>query len=159
MAGGRRRNSGPPPKPTRLKLLQGNPGHRPLNLATEPQPKPLLPKCPRELGAAAKREWKRVAPELYRLGLLTTVDRACLSGYCSAWGSFIELSAAMRNMAEPPSPAMLRAIRGMGELMLRFATEFGMTPSSRTRTRVAPPGEPLAADEAFLLNRGLKLVE
>lgn len=33
------------PKPTHLKLLEGNPGHRPINGA-EPKPNPGLPTCP-----------------------------------------------------------------------------------------------------------------
>ena len=33
------------PKPTRLKLLTGNPGKRPLN-DDEPQPQAAIPECP-----------------------------------------------------------------------------------------------------------------
>jgi hypothetical protein len=33
------------PKPTRLKVLTGNPGKRPLNM-DEPQPEPAIPDCP-----------------------------------------------------------------------------------------------------------------
>ena len=35
----------PKPKPTKLKILEGNPGKRPLNL-NEPKPKQVVPKCP-----------------------------------------------------------------------------------------------------------------
>ena len=40
------------PNPTRLKLLTGNPGKRPLN-PDEPKPQIAVPECPVELGPAA----------------------------------------------------------------------------------------------------------
>ncbi len=46
------------PTPTRLKLLGGNPGKRPLNL-DEPQPEPTLPEPPAHLSDEAKAEWGR----------------------------------------------------------------------------------------------------
>ena len=49
---------GPPPKPTALRLLQGNPGKRRLNDA-EPKPKQSLPRCPDWLPANAKIECPR----------------------------------------------------------------------------------------------------
>jgi len=48
------------PKPTALKLLQGNPGRRPINKA-EPKPKRGIPAMPKWLDAfpVAVEEWKR----------------------------------------------------------------------------------------------------
>jgi hypothetical protein len=43
------------PKPTRMKVLTGNPGKRPLN-PTEPRPEPIVPDCPVELGPSARRD-------------------------------------------------------------------------------------------------------
>lgn len=54
------------PKPTRLKLLTGNPGEHPLN-HEEPKPDPQIPDCPVELGPVARREWERLAAELAKL--------------------------------------------------------------------------------------------
>lgn len=73
--------SGPPRKPTRLRILEGNPSKRPLP-NNEPQPDPTMPECPDWLMADAKEEWHRVAPELHRIGLLTIVDQTALAGYC-----------------------------------------------------------------------------
>jgi P27 family predicted phage terminase small subunit len=79
---------GRPPKPTALKVLNGNPGKRPLN-KFEPKPKPILPKCPAWLDPAAKKEWRRVVPELERIGMLTCVDGAALGGYCQSYGRWV----------------------------------------------------------------------
>jgi len=51
--------SGPPPTPTSLKILKGNPGKRPLN-KKEPKPKLEIPTCPAHLCPEGKGEWKRV---------------------------------------------------------------------------------------------------
>ena len=56
------------PKPTRLKMLTGNPGKRPLN-HDEPRPEAAIPECPPELGPVARagmgparRRTRRTAP-------------------------------------------------------------------------------------------------
>ncbi len=74
---------GPPPKPTRLKQLAGNPGKHRLN-RNEPQPRGVA-NMPPGLDAEARKEWRRISAELEALGLLTAVDRAVMSGYCRAW--------------------------------------------------------------------------
>jgi phage terminase small subunit len=55
---------GPKPKPTELKIIEGNPGKRPLN-KNEPRPPRLSPQCPNWLLPEAKKEWKRLG-RLYR---------------------------------------------------------------------------------------------
>jgi hypothetical protein len=50
---------GPPPKPTHLKLVTGNPGRRPLN-KREPKPKPGIPSVPAHLSPKPTAE--RAAP-------------------------------------------------------------------------------------------------
>ena len=76
------------PKPTHLKVLEGNPGRRPINGA-EPKPAGDLPTCPAHLGPSAKAEWKRLARDLNRIGLLTMADRAALAVYCQSWGRWM----------------------------------------------------------------------
>ena len=80
---------GAKPKPTALKLLEGNPGKRPTN-KNEPRPKVFVPKPPAHLTDAALLEWKRVSEQLAMLGILTTLDRAVLAGYCQAYGRWSE---------------------------------------------------------------------
>src|SRR4051812_963222 len=78
---------GPAPKPTRLKILAGNPGKRPLN-AAEPKPDPKPPVCPAWLDDAAKTKWRATVKELSRLGVLTSIDGDALAAYCQAWAEF-----------------------------------------------------------------------
>src|SRR5262249_37411259 len=69
------------PKPTHLKLLQGNPGKRPYN-ANEPKPAPQVPSPPEHLTEVALKEWNRLAELLGRIGLLTAIDRTAFAAYC-----------------------------------------------------------------------------
>lgn len=95
------------PKPTRLKVLTGNPGKRPLN-TDEPKPEVATPECPAELGPVARREWDRLACELTALRILTNLDRAALAAYCGAyamWAEAIEINSLRSCVAHlPPLP-------------------------------------------------------
>ena len=80
------------PKPTAVKVLEGNPGKRSLN-TNEPKPVKKAPRCPGWLEDEAKKEWKRMAKQMEQLGILTEIDMAAFamerSGgiYYSAWNN------------------------------------------------------------------------
>ena len=133
------------PTPTRLKVLPGNPGKRPLN-ADEPKPEIAIPDCPVELGPVARQEWDRMAPQLVSLRILTQLDRAALAAYCGAYAMWAEATEAIQKygtMVKSPSgypvqsPYVSIANR-QAEIMMRIASEFGFTPASRSRIS-APP--------------------
>ena len=146
---------GPAPKPTALRVLEGKPGHRPLN-RNEPKPRPVIPPCPTWLDLEAKREWKRISTELDRVGLLTVVDRAALAGYCQAWSRWrdAEMVLSAQGMTfETPNgyvqqrPEVAIAQKSL-QLVAKFCTEFGLTPSARSRLTV-PGGDDGAEDSPF----------
>jgi P27 family predicted phage terminase small subunit len=135
------------PKPTRLKLITGNPGKRPLN-AREPKPAIRVPTCPAHLNPSAKAEWKRLARQMHVLGMISELDRAALAAYCQAYGRWAE---AERKLKETPmllklpsgiiqqSPWLAIANKQL-ELMSKFMSELGLSPVSRTRVEVKPLG-------------------
>jgi len=144
--------TGRKPQPTHLKLLKGNPGRRPLN-ADEPLPARSLPFPPDELNLDGKREWLRVADELFRLGMLTGLDRGALAAYCQAYGRWIQAERKLNEMAlsggfngllirgangQPAyNPLVGIANKAMADVV-RYSIEFGMTPSSRSRIQATP---------------------
>jgi P27 family predicted phage terminase small subunit len=141
------------PKPTRLKVLTGNPGKRPLN-QNEPRPAPEIPECPPELGPVARREWDRLVGELGKLKLVTNLDRAALAAYCGAYALWSEATEAIQKygtMVKSPSgypiqsPYVAIANR-LAELMMRISAEFGFTPASRSRISTPRPEEPSLFD-------------
>lgn len=140
--------SGPPPKPTKLKQLEGNPSRRLLN-ENEPDPIPIIPTCPKFIKGAARREWTRIVPELYQLGLLTKIDRTALAGYCQCYGRWYEAEEQINELGRLSkdklkflykttnenlvmNPLLSVANKAM-EQMHKFLIEFGMTPASRSR--------------------------
>jgi P27 family predicted phage terminase small subunit len=131
------------PKPTALKLIEGNPGKRPIH-GHEPKPMATQPTCPAHLSPTAKAEWKRLAQTLNRVGLLTQADRAALAAYCQAYGRWVEaerkLAATPTLLKTPagyvqPSPWLGIANKQL-ELMAKFMAELGLTPSARSRVTV-----------------------
>jgi P27 family predicted phage terminase small subunit len=123
-----------------MKLLTGNPGKRPMNMH-EPKPEPAVPDCPAELGEVARREWDRLAGELGKLKLLTTLDRAALAAYCGAYALWAEATEAIQKygtMVKSPSGYPIQSpyvsiANRQAEIMMRYASEFGFTPASRSR--------------------------
>ncbi|MFD2704074.1 phage terminase small subunit P27 family [Salibacterium lacus] len=143
---------GRPPKPSNLKVLEGNPGKRPLP-EDEPNPKPVSPKPPTWLNTDAKKMWKRLEPELESMGLLTVVDGEAFAAACQSYGVWLECEkffkkknpetgqrygrtyeytnkAGATNITERPEVKIGQ--KALADFRA-FCSEFGLTPASRTR--------------------------
>ena len=149
---------GPRPKPRNLILLNGNAGHHVLP-KNPVEPTPEIPKPPAHLDSVAKKEWKRIAPELFKLGLLSVVDRASLEGYCENYAIYIHMKRAIRDqggyakyIAGKNSQTIpeLATMKSAWVMIKAFASEFGMTPSSRGRMNVERPKDAIDPLDAFL---------
>lgn len=134
-------------KPTAAKIRAGNPGRRSLNPA-EPKPAIKLPTCPRHLDPVARKEWRRVARTLVDLGILTPIDRAVLVAYCRAWSLYVEADRKVQEQGSmltstktglPYQNPYLNQLTAASKDMVRYATELGMTPASRSRIDAKPP--------------------
>ena len=126
--GGARAGAGHPTKPTALKVLQGNPGRRPLN-QHEPQPAAAKLKPPRWLGHEGRKVWREYASKVHALGLLTELDIEMFAQGCAL--------AAEARILRPASADHLKAVGEMGRILGRF----GFTPSDRTKLSIAPKKE------------------
>lgn len=137
---------GPLPKPTVLRILEGNRSKRPLN-ENEPQPKRIIPPCPRHLTTEGKKQWKRLCKKLFAIGVLTEMDGDALSMYCDAWARWVDAKDKLDKfgpVVKSPksgfpvlSPYFAAASQAF-EQMRRMMVEFGMTPSSRSRISATP---------------------
>lgn len=142
------------PKPTALKVLEGNPGGRPLN-KNEPKPvKKKTLKCPSHLNEEAKKEWKRLSKILIEMGVLTELDIAAFAGYCQAYARWKEAEEFIEkhgSLVKTPNgyfqqvPQVSIAQTNL-KIMLKFAEQFGLTPSARSRI-IAGDGSKDATDE------------
>ena len=132
------------PKPRQLHLVDGT--YRPDRHDTDcAEPSGEAPPCPPFLRGTARKEWDRIVPQLERAGILDQVDQAALAVYCQArsdysWAVY-KLRREGRIVVNPKSglarahPA-IRVQRESAETIRKFAVEFGLTPSARSRIRV-----------------------
>ena len=128
------------PKPTALKVLEGNPGGRPLN-PNEPKPAKKALRCPAWLEDEAKKEWKRMGKTLEQMGLLTEMDMAAFAGYCQAyarWKEAEEFITQHGTIVKTPSGywqqvPQVSIAQTYLKMMQKSAEQFGLTPSSRSR--------------------------
>ena len=141
---------GPPPKPTHLHLINGNPSKKPRHQLTDQvTPEISIPKSPTHLLPLAKKEWARIAPQLETIGLITEMDMAALAVYCQAYARWASAESKLKKMGgdglieETPSgykqmSVLLQISNRAVEQMHKFMGEFGMSPSSRSRVTASP---------------------
>ena len=146
------------PKPTTIRLLEGNPGKRAVN-SREPTPPSGIPRCPKYLDKEARREWIRTSKVLHQMGLLSLADRTALAAYCVAYSRWLDSETQVKKfgaIVKSPekgfpmkSPYLTIADQAM-ESMRKFMVEFGLTPSSRSRIKVPDGGQAKDEFDAFL---------
>ena len=153
---------GPLPKPVALKLLEGNPGKRALDLSDGVNPRVEIPSAPKHLGIEARKEWKRITPLLEELGLVSGLDRTALALYCQAVGRLAELETAFNgkvarlvdggqayadavyeaSYSVTPSgyaqqSVIVQLIRSAREQVNRYLMHFGLSPAARGRVQAS----------------------
>lgn len=152
--------AGRPRKPTRLKVIQGNPGKRKLPEG-EPTPAVEIPTRPEWLDAEAKREWNRITPYLKEQGLIAKIDRALVAMWCQCWAQYVW---AVKDIEENgttfetekgyqgPRPAVAIATK-MIEKLTSLSARFGFTPSDRAKMGVSTEKKAENPLETFLRQR------
>ncbi|MFA5824802.1 MAG: phage terminase small subunit P27 family [Gallionellaceae bacterium] len=155
---------GPKPLPSNVHMLRNNPSKKPAGqLMDSLQPEIEIPGCPTHLLPDAKKEWKRIAPELERYGLISKLDRAALQAYCQSYAEMVfaekRLNAEIKREAQKRETVeaagaeydggdgfMVKTVNGnlvyshwwviankARQQVDRFLANFGMSPSSRGR--------------------------
>jgi P27 family predicted phage terminase small subunit len=95
---------GPAPKPIELKVLEGNRGHRPLNLDATFRPEVGLPPFPKDLSVGARKVWKRLGAQLLHYNLMSVVYSDTFEDLCETVADVKTLRRALRSRQ-----ALLRA--------------------------------------------------
>lgn len=159
-------NSGRRRLPANVHLLRDNASKKPLSqLLDGVHPEVEIPKCPQHLQSEARKEWRRVSVELEVLGLVSQIDRAALAAYCAAWSEVVycEKKVAELNTNDPKGEAgmiwdtpsgykqmsvWLQIRNRAYDRMMKFAAEFGMSPSARSRVTASDNQLPLPGMES-----------
>lgn len=133
------------PKPTALKILEGNPGHRPIQ--KEPDFGVSLLKPVKGLSKEAKKEWRRVAKILHSAGITTQADLTAMRMYISSFEKWVTAKEKAKietlttdkgyEYANPYIAIERQYFKQLKEILV----EFGLTPSSRARLHVTPAEE------------------
>ena len=154
-------------KTAEMRLLQGNPGKRSINL-NAPKPPKGVPTKPKFLIGESAEEWDRIIPVLAKMGDVTGADRAAVAAYCSAYGQFVaaqkeidargimveedrfsmktgELVGTVRKR-NPAIAVKSDALRQMKSYLI----EFGLTWAARTKIKMSRPDEETDPFESFL---------
>jgi len=148
--------------PTKLKILRGNPGRRPIN-ESEPDSPLINPEPPEWLNEGGREFWEECCSVLVPMRHVTEADRAALGTLAMA---LAELKNAREKMdsvgrtvtfetgAEQVSPYVTIFFKAMTHVKALLC-EFGMTPSSRSRIVAKAKGEKEDPFEKFM-SRGKK---
>ncbi len=88
------------PKPSNLRVISGSGSRTGSGKRDVSRPAHSMPTCPAHLSPTAKAEWKRLAGEMHRLGIVSQLDRAALAAYCQAYGRWAE---AEKKLKETPT--------------------------------------------------------
>ena len=136
---------GPKPKPTQLRVLEGNPGRLPINNA-EPQPTGA-PACPDYMSDDAKTKWRDIM-ESIPPGMITIADSPLLEAYCEAWATHKKATELMNvshdllgdNLTANDKPSAYLKIRNdAAKTMASLATRLGLSPADRSGLKLGVP--------------------
>ena len=130
------------PKPPEQREKDGS-KKRPTHEENPPEYEPGEPECPEHLTGLARDEWTRLCGRLFRAGTLTHEAMSTMFGYCLMWSEVIECDRlvveygkVMRDekgkLYRNPAVAMRN---DAAKLLASFASELGITPSSRGRVQ------------------------
>jgi P27 family predicted phage terminase small subunit len=137
------------PVPTALKLVKGNPGRRRLP-KNEPKPQRAVPTPPEHLSQRAALAWGAMSARLDTAHVLTVLDGLGLEQLCENYGEILDLREDIKTngrfevieMTNGSKRTVARAAyEKLADAERRFRamlTEFGLTPSSRSRVTATP---------------------
>lgn len=130
---------GPKPKPTKTRILEGNPGH--LKIAPEVDPPARASYAPPEfLNGDARAKWLDLEPTLSAVRLLTDLDQDALAQYCIEWSKWLwsvrETSTPEKCIDFTPNgmaqqSAWLLVQKNALAAMRKIGDSFGMSPAAR----------------------------
>ena len=122
-------------KPTKLKILEGekNKNRIPEN---EPKPDAIEPDMPLWLDKEAKKIWKKLAPKMLKMELLTEIDGAMFSSLCQIISRVADINKKMKLekdaiVVEGKQNPLSVSERLYYQHLRMFAQEFGLSPRGR----------------------------
>ena len=155
---------GPKPKPTYMRLIDGNPSGKPLP-KNEPHPDKVTALAPPKWFDARRITiWDEICAELAAMNGLTRCDRQMLVLYVDTLAEAERLAIKLQDATDSVCPIKnykgevvgvktlpwVHQLKAQKEIALKFAGHFGMTPSARSRVVfLGASGLPSFEDDPF----------
>ena len=155
--------------PNKIMQLRGGTAHTHEKPRQEPNLPVKIPSCPSHLDDVAHKEWVRVTKILKSIGMMTELDRSTLAAYCEAYSRWVKATGKVNEMgmvyAEgrqvnekgdvikpgiPKANPYIKIAREAYDQMVKTATLFGMSPSSRASLSIANQNTSQATDKTEL---------
>ena len=141
---------GPKPKPTAMLKLSGSKWVNETRSGRDKEPavEAAMPKCPTWLkDRRARAHWRKTVKSLMEIGVLAAIDGDALARLCMTYSRYIDAQAeldesgevCLNNKGVPVSSPWSRVVESLAAQLLKLETEFGLTPSSRTRVHATEP--------------------
>jgi P27 family predicted phage terminase small subunit len=156
---------GPPPKPTKLKKLEGT-YRKDRDVGRELEPPPGVPVRPKWLDREACAEWDRVVPQLVELKVLTGLDGAALERYCVAHSNWVKAQrdvqkngAVLKSQFGPMKNPNVKIAQDERAAARLLAGELGLSPSARSRVKVPEKTPDVDETEGFLFGGKPRVID
>lgn len=149
---------GPAAKPAELKVLEGNRGHRPIDLGATFRPEVGMPSMPKDLSPGAKKVFKRLGPELMRYNLMSVVYSDLFEDLCETISDVKELrhsirarQKVLREQKKDPAEAFeaitpggmpvqhprYQILKSERQMMYSLLAKFGLSPAEQANVTTA----------------------
>lgn len=154
--------AGRKPLPSRLKILKGT--DQPCRMNDhEPAPSADQVQMPEGMSPEAEQVWETVSAQLLQAKILTNIDQNALRMYCEVYSKWLHAM----EMLNKGGPLQKKVYRGESYWVaspfvkltdtyyrqcMQLMTEFGMTPSSRTRVKTSDSDSEKKESNPFLRN-------
>ncbi len=126
---------GRPSKPSYIKLLEGNPGHRPIKPTFTPKHIDTMPEPADFLDREGRKIFKQLARDVHEMGILSKVDGLALSMLANSIVIYWRLTQELEKLGDKAyEDTQIQRIKGkFADQILVLCREFGLTPASRQR--------------------------
>lgn len=154
---------GRPPKPAALKRLHGTArADRPQGVELPPG----CPDCPKHITGEARKQWRRVVPELVKHGIVSLIDASILELYCTAYANWRQAQAEWNSRGllidTPHGPMKNPAVivtQDERKECARLGNLLGLDPSGRVKLKAEKPVQAVDEFEKFLATPTIVPVE
>lgn len=149
---------GPVAKPVELKVLEGNRGHRPIDLGATFRPEVGMPSMPKGMSLGARKVFKRLGAELLRYNLMSVVYSDLFEDLCETIADVKELRHSLRarqqllrSQGKDPAEAFeavtpggmpvqhprYQILKSERQMMYSLLAKFGLSPAEQASVTTA----------------------